>query len=122
MTGADGVFLRDRLMLALRESPPQSLGGQKIRSVRDYWDETAHGPFLSESDKLPRDVIHYTLDSFTVTIRPSGTEPKLKIYCQLLPEAEPSPTRGIALIHQAREKAEAMAGAAYHYLLQRIDI
>jgi len=122
MTGADGVFLRDRLMLSLRTTPPQSMGGRAVLGVVDYWDEQKHGKFVSESDKLPRNVIHYKLDAFTVTIRPSGTEPKAKIYCQLLPQNPPSTARGLELLRTAREQAEVVARAVYHDLLHRIDI
>jgi phosphoglucomutase/phosphomannomutase len=122
MTGADGVFRRDRLMALLRKSPPQSFDGRRILEALDYWDEKVHGRFVSESDKLPRNVIQYTLDSFTVTVRPSGTEPKLKIYCQLLPEQTPSQARGIFLLEAAKEKANGMVEAVYRELLHLMGI
>jgi len=122
MVGADGVFRRDQMMLSLRQSPPKAFDGQTIRRTVDYWDEQIHGKFVSESDKLPRNVIHYVMDTFTITVRPSGTEPKLKIYCQLLPGPTPLKVKGLELMKAAKVKAESMVQGVYHDLLRRIDI
>lgn len=122
MAGAEGVFRRDEMMASMRQSPPRSFNGQPIRSIKDYWDQDAFGKFVSESDKLPRNVIQYTLDSHIITVRPSGTEPKLKIYCQFLPGQESSPTKGLALMQAARQKSNLMVRGVYGELLQRIGI
>lgn len=69
--GLDAIF---RLMEKLRKNPPAALAGQKIVSTEDYLKGT--------SENLPRsDVLLYRLeDKSKIIIRPSGTEPKLKIY------------------------------------------
>ena len=60
------------LLDSLRVSPPETLAGQAVRQMIDYdRDETG----------LPRsNVLRFILDGGEVVVRPSGTEPKLKIY------------------------------------------
>jgi phosphomannomutase len=60
-------------MVALRQIPPQTIAGQKVRQQIDY---------LQGRGTLPKsDVLQFILeDQSKVTVRPSGTEPKLKIY------------------------------------------
>ncbi len=122
MTGAEGVFRRDQIMTSLRESLPEVLGGYEVHKVIDYWDEKTFGLFVSESDKLPRNVLQFFLDAFIVTVRPSGTEPKLKLYCQLLPDEKPTLARGMQLLHELRDKSDRVARLVYQELLARIDI
>ena len=124
MAGAEGVLRRDRLMQSLRETPPQRLGGFVVKGLVDYWDEQRFGPFVSETDKLPRNVLQIVTEGCVVIIRPSGTEPKLKFYCQLLPQeknGKDSSLHGVALLHNVREKAEAIARQVYNDLLTRLD-
>jgi phosphomannomutase len=122
MQGADGILEKDRIMASLRESPPAAIGGEPVRRVVDYWDEAAFGPFVSASDRLPRDVIQVQTDAFVVTIRPSGTEPKLKLYCQLLPGGGAPAGRGRDLLAAVRERADAAARQVYADLLARIGV
>ncbi|MCI0338464.1 MAG: hypothetical protein L0226_12880 [Acidobacteria bacterium] len=122
LTGAEGIFKRDNIMTSLRKSPPKNFGGHLVRDEMDYWDEETFGPFVSESDKLPRNVIQYFLDTFIVTVRPSGTEPKLKLYCQLLPSGDPSNARGMQLLQELSDKTNSLARLVYQDLLARINI
>ncbi len=92
MLGAEGILKKDRIMASLRADPPDELGGQPVVDVIDYWEESLFGPFVSESDRLPRNVIQVRTEAFIVTIRPSGTEPKLK----LIPS--PGPRTEVAVI------------------------
>ena len=61
------------IMKGLRENPLRTIGGFRIAGSLDY---------LAGIDGLPKaDVLKYFLDDgTTLVIRPSGTEPKLKIY------------------------------------------
>jgi phosphoglucomutase/phosphomannomutase len=122
MLGADGILKKDRIMASLRESPPSRIGGQTVRKLVDYWDESAHGPFRSASDRLPRNVLQVETDGFIVTIRPSGTEPKLKLYCQLLPSADDPDVAGTALLDAVRARADEVARQIYGDLLGRVDV
>ncbi|MEU7055378.1 phospho-sugar mutase [Streptomyces sp. NPDC046197] len=63
-------------MRRLREQPPTHLAGLPITSAEDLTQGT---------DKLPpTDGLRYTLDGARVIVRPSGTEPKLKCYLQVV--------------------------------------
>ncbi|MPS76373.1 MAG: phospho-sugar mutase [Microbacterium sp.] len=61
------------VMLALRTLPPTQIGGRSIASAEDL---------LNAADGQPSgDVLRYRLsDGSRVIVRPSGTEPKLKVY------------------------------------------
>jgi len=122
MTGADGIFKRDQIMESLRQSPLTKVAGSTVRITSDHWDQETFGPFVSETDKLPRNVIQYAFESFVITVRPSGTEPKLKFYCQVLPDAELSHTRGMERLSAATAKAERLAVLVYKELLARIHV
>ncbi|MFG3658315.1 phospho-sugar mutase [Streptomyces sp. NPDC047706] len=63
-------------MRRLREQPPTHLGGLAITKAEDLTRGT---------DKLPpTDGLRYTLDGARVIVRPSGTEPKLKCYLEVV--------------------------------------
>ena len=122
MRGAEGEARKSRMMAALRRAPLRTLGGQTVRKIVDYWDPAAFGPFVSETDKLPRNVIAFFADSFIITIRPSGTEPKLKFYCQLLPGGEPVKSKGEEGLRELRAQAEAVSRRVYSELLALADL
>ncbi|MFD5639863.1 MULTISPECIES: phospho-sugar mutase [unclassified Streptomyces] len=63
-------------MRRLREQPPTELAGLAITKAEDLTRGT---------DKLPpTDGLRYTLDGARVIVRPSGTEPKLKCYLEVV--------------------------------------
>jgi len=128
MTGAEGGIQRDRIVASLRASPPQTLGGRAIRKVVDYWNEDLFGPLQSGTDQLSRNVLQFFLDGAMVTIRPSGTEPKLKLYCQLVPPEEPpdktarSALQGMDLLRHLTAQVQSMARTVYGELLARLGL
>ncbi len=122
LSGASGVAKRDRLMRALRSSPPETLGGQTVERIVDYWDQERFGSFVSESDKLPRNVLQFFTRRAVVTVRPSGTEPKAKFYCQLLPGDESPRSRGRDLLAEVRQQADELASRVYSDLLALLDL
>ncbi len=84
MAGLDGSEKMKRLMASLRENPPKEIAGMSISEYRDYQAETITNLVTGEqtSTGLPKsNVLYYTLENGdVVVIRPSGTEPKVKIY------------------------------------------
>ena len=83
LPGKDGVAKMKAIMAALRENAPTDLAGLKVIAVRDYIKGTrvdASGN-VSKLTTPPSDVLYFELeDNNWVCIRPSGTEPKIKLY------------------------------------------
>ena len=117
MTGEKGVENTTKTMASLRAEPPSEIGGVPVTRAVDFVDESAYGPILSDTDAGSRNVVQYFLEGFIVTVRPSGTEPKVKIYVQALPEAATEDVSGDALLAHMNERADTMAIAAYKELL-----
>ncbi|HEX2895629.1 MAG TPA: phospho-sugar mutase [Marmoricola sp.] len=64
-------------MARLREAPPTELGGLAVERVDDL--------SLGSADLPPTDGLRYTLaDRARVVVRPSGTEPKIKCYLEVV--------------------------------------
>ena len=84
MEGVDGPDRMAALMTKLRTEPPAELAGQRVIRVRDYKDGTVTVPGLGAVDRTPisgSNVLYFELENDTnFIIRPSGTEPKIKIY------------------------------------------
>jgi len=84
MQGAAGSADIRKIQELLRTNPPKQIGGRAVVDVNDYWDEGKYGPFLSQTDRSSRNLISYTMEGgIKATIRPSGTEPKNKLYLEL---------------------------------------
>jgi phosphomannomutase len=63
-------------MRRLREQPPTALAGLAVTKAEDLTEGTDRLP--------PTDGLRYTLDGARVIVRPSGTEPKLKCYLEVV--------------------------------------
>ena len=122
MLGAEGILKKDRIMAALRENPPSRICGFEVRRFLDFWNEAEFGPFLSASDRLPRNVVQIETEGFVVTVRPSGTEPKLKAYIQLLPQGEGPKGEGRELLATVRAQADELGRRIYNELLGQLDL
>ena len=85
MSGAEGASRIQHIQQALRSNPPRELDGWEVTQAVDHWDETGgHGPLLSGTDRAARNVLAYRLaNGARVIIRPSGTEPKNKVYVEV---------------------------------------
>ena len=75
--GADGMAKMAGIMAGLRKAPPASLGGSPVLSVTDYETDC---PVVGGIQMPPADVLAYETGAGSVIVRPSGTEPKLKVY------------------------------------------
>ncbi len=84
-TGAEEI---EQLMVKFRNDPPKHLAGSPLEWVKDY--ETLIEKNLITGEEKP---IHqkstsnvlqfFTLDGSKVSVRPSGTEPKIKFYIEV---------------------------------------
>lgn len=84
MKGLDGLEKMAALMESIRKNPPAELGGRRVVSMRDYQTETITDLVTGATAPtgLPKSNVLYfeTEGGNVVVIRPSGTEPKVKIY------------------------------------------
>jgi len=84
MPGVDGLQKMAELMSSLRNDPPQKIAGIDVQRLRDYKDGSIYVTGLGKVDKTPfagSNVLYFELaDGSSFIIRPSGTEPKIKIY------------------------------------------
>ena len=117
MTGEKGVENTTKTMASLRTEPPREIGGVAVIRAVDFLDEDIYGPIVSDTDSQSRNVLQYFLEGFIVTVRPSGTEPKVKIYVQALPEAATEDLSGEVLLDHINARAAEMATASYKELL-----
>ena len=83
--GADEIVA---LMKGYRENPPATMGGSKVVLVKDYQNLTVKNVITGEVQPLDMpaksNVLQYfTEDGSKVSVRPSGTEPKIKFYFEV---------------------------------------
>lgn len=82
--GASGMAKMSEIMNETRENPPSELAGLKVLKVRDFEAGTVTDTVTGEKEPLtlPKsNVLAYALpDGNSAIVRPSGTEPKIKVY------------------------------------------
>lgn len=82
--GASGMVKMSEIMAETRENPPKELAGLKVLEVHDFDAGTITDTVTGEKREigLPKsNVLAYTLpDGNFAIVRPSGTEPKIKVY------------------------------------------
>ena len=84
MPGLDGLAKMAGLMKQLRANPPEEISGVKVAQWKDYKDgsviDVATGA-KSVMELVGSNVLRYELaDGTSIIVRPSGTEPKIKVY------------------------------------------
>lgn len=85
MRGAEGRARIQTIQASLRRDPPTTIGGRTVSAFQDRQDPRGpFGPTLSETDRASRDVLVWELGpDARIILRPSGTEPKNKIYVEV---------------------------------------
>ena len=108
MTGAEGLTQIQTIQDEMRRHPPQAVAGYRVTEAVDHWDESGlHGQFLSETDRASRNMLSFRLDNGArAIIRPSGTEPKNKIYIEV-----PAAPLGVESSRQALAQQKAQTNA-----------
>ena len=84
-SGADEIL---EMMKNYRENPPVTLGGSKVICIKDYSDLNMRNLETGDLDKLDFPTTSNVLQFFTkngdkISVRPSGTEPKIKFYIEV---------------------------------------
>ena len=85
MEGSEGMAAIQRLMKSFRESPPQRLAGIDVIGLRDYGAGTMTDTTTGQSRPLSGPtgdlvILDLAEEGNYVAVRPSGTEPKIKLY------------------------------------------
>lgn len=85
MTGAAEI---EQIMVRFRNDPPKQLGGSPLEWVKDYETLVARNLLTGEEVKIDQKITSNVLQFFTaegtkISVRPSGTEPKIKFYFEV---------------------------------------
>lgn len=87
-TGKAGAEEIQAMMKGFRANPPKQLGGSDVTVIKDYDSLTKTNVFDGTTEKMDMPVFsnvlqYFTADNTKVSIRPSGTEPKIKFYIEV---------------------------------------
>jgi len=85
MSGAEEI---EQLMIQFRKNPPKMLAGSPLEWMKDYESLINKNLLTGEerpiSQKSTSNVLQFfTIDGTKVSVRPSGTEPKIKFYIEV---------------------------------------
>ena len=84
MPGLDGLKKMADLMASLREKPPVEIAGVDVKEQKDYKDGsvvTVADGSKTTMELSGSNVLRYEMtDGTSLIVRPSGTEPKVKVY------------------------------------------
>ena len=86
--GKSGAEEIQKMMRDFRANPPKEIGGSPVTIIKDYADLNCTEPATGKITKLDfpttSNVLQYfTEDGTKISIRPSGTEPKIKFYVEV---------------------------------------
>lgn len=117
--GASGRARIDQIMESLRSSPPTEIDGVVVTSVIDRQDPDRGVP-ITPTEQMGRNMLSFVLaDDSRVIVRPSGTEPKLKLYVEITRETTDAPgTVREQLLVRAKSRVDAMI----LMMMDRIDV
>jgi phosphoglucomutase len=106
--GSSGIEEIKQMMQNYRNNPPKTLAGSNVVVIKDYLQQKTYNVVTSKVEQihLPKsDVLQFiTADETIVSIRPSGTEPKIKFYFGLKLEYKDSPEKLDTTINEKIEK------------------
>ena len=89
-TGAEEI---QQIMTKFRNDPPKELGASPMEWVKDYSTLIAKNLISGEEKKIDQKITSNVLQFFTkdgtkISVRPSGTEPKIKFYFEVAGEVK----------------------------------
>src|SRR5690606_32768890 len=100
VSGPDGMARLTAAMALVRADPPTVLAGRTVTSVVDLIDGD-EGAGLAASDVI---ILH--LEGARIVVRPSGTEPKLKCYVEVVQPVPADVDDPAAALAEARARAD----------------
>jgi phosphoglucomutase len=109
--GKSGAEEIEQIMTKFRNDPPKKLGGSPMEWVKDYETLIAENLLTGQKVKIDQKITANVLQFFTqdgtkISVRPSGTEPKIKFYFEVT-----GALNSRAEFDAAEEKAEAKIDA-----------
>ncbi|MGQ0553703.1 MAG: phospho-sugar mutase [Planctomycetota bacterium] len=112
MSGSAGLERIRAIQASLRQDPPTTVLGRRVTVFEDLANESGWlGKIRSGTDAAARNVLVFGLeDGSRVIIRPSGTEPKNKIYVEV-PGATPKADLSTAELARERARCDAESAA-----------
>ena len=127
MTGAAGLDRIRGIQASLRADPPTEVAGRRVVSFEDMADEEGRmGPIKSGTDAAARNVLVFKLEGDAqLVIRPSGTEPKNKIYVEVpgtTPSTDLTPEELAAERDRCEREADELGRAFERLTLARVGI
>lgn len=86
--GKSGAEEIEQMMVNFRANPPKTLGGSKLKIVKDYESRIEKNLLTGEEKPINQKTTSNVLQFFTedgtkISVRPSGTEPKIKFYFEI---------------------------------------
>ena len=114
MRGIRGSDMLRGMMASLRESPPTEIGSRKVTQFNDFQKRLREQPDFNPDSSMAKsnDLLEFCTPTGRAIVRPSGTEPKIKVYS----EAEaPGGTR-----EYAKRDADLLALEMYRVCLRRL--
>ncbi len=114
-TGAEEI---QQLMKEFRENPPKELAGSKVSIVKDYDVIKAYNKLDDTESNIDLPTTSNVLQFFTedgskVSVRPSGTEPKIKFYFEV---------KGEMSSREDYEKANSLADEKINMIASELNI
>lgn len=108
LPGIDGLKVMADIMARIRKNPPSEIGGVKVARVLDILSGTETAPATGKTTKLDypeSDVLYFSMEGgHFVCVRPSGTEPKIKLYVNVNDHDEQKAKELLAHLTQEAQK------------------
>ncbi|MBQ4105434.1 MAG: phospho-sugar mutase [Clostridia bacterium] len=109
--GAEGMHKMEEIMDGLRQNAPEVIDGHKVEGICDYMQSTDTDLLTGETSPidLPKsNVLSYSLEGGNaVIVRPSGTEPKIKLY---LTSVGKDKADALSIMDKLEEASKALLG------------
>ncbi|MDY4813147.1 MAG: phospho-sugar mutase [Ruminococcus sp.] len=89
--GASGMKKMQEIMSDLRENPLKTINGHTVKTIYDYLkseEKDVETGKITPIDLPKSNVLHFCLGGDAVIVRPSGTEPKIKLYITSIGNSE----------------------------------